>query len=202
MAVFGCNIDVMFGQYEAWYWPPNSNEILNMGVTEGQYVLTFGSESVPIGNTNKFGSSELDGIYLGGNCAVAIVFKEWNATVAATVWPYGIGVGRTAYPGGRDGITGQGASGIVGQSECAMAGQLRLVPLAGPAAYRVPNTRGTFSALKAGYMPNHTLDAVIGLGERVFAHVFKLWPTQVAVPTTNNRIAELRWFEWQNNTGS
>ena len=151
------------------------------------------NEVQPISDTNLFGASEIDGIYMGGNCALAVTFKEWNDTTTDAMWPFEQET--SSKPN-------MGYSGYIGRCASDLGGALNLKPRSGPALSTPPSNRRMLFAPKATVLPGHTLDIPIGLAERAVGMVFKLWPTQIAVPNApaGSQNGGLYWYVWNTVT--
>ena len=62
----------------------NSNDL---GLVNGVRRLRrrYRSQSI---QADKFGDSQIDGVYRGGDVFLSMVFKEWTAAVRAALWPF------------------------------------------------------------------------------------------------------------------
>lgn len=108
---------------------------------------------------DAYGSSEIDGVYRGGQCYCLMTFKEWSDAVKDALWPFG---------------SSFGAMGQVGRLLTDLAGELVLTAVADtPAATNGPATL-TFE--KAILSPRENNDVVLGAEERDVPVMFRCYP--------------------------
>lgn len=79
--------------YYACTW--NSSDC---GLVSGPRRFRRRGASTPM-QADKWGDTDLDGIYRGGNCYLQMILKEWTATTKSLCWPFGTDVGAVGQPG-------------------------------------------------------------------------------------------------------
>lgn len=164
-----CFKQIGFGPYSATLGG------LRLGLTEGVYEIRQTAEIEPI-VADQFGRTMIDGIYMGGNVAIAVSFKEWNQAVLSAAWPF-------------DDAHRPGFSGTIGRciNDPTLAKELILTPIAGPNV----SLGGTITVPLAIIMPGHTFNMAFGNAERIVNVAFQAMP-QLESPGsgTNN----LYWY--------
>lgn len=68
--------------YYAATWDGN-----DLGLVEGPRKLRRRSKAEPI-SADKWGDTQIDGIYRGGDCFLQMTFKEWTSAVRNILWPF------------------------------------------------------------------------------------------------------------------
>lgn len=127
----------------------------------------FSAEAV---QSQRYGSSTIDGVYQGGNMFLSMTFKEWGATTRAIFNPFS--------------PTDLGLSGIIGRMNTDIAKQVILTAVSGTTAKEEgPSVR---TIPKVLYSPEHNAEYRFGAVQRDVPIVFIVYPTVVS--------GELRWF--------
>lgn len=62
------------------------------GLVSGPRRLRRRGAATPM-QADKWGETDLDAIYRGGNCWLQMTLKEWTATTRAMCWPFGSDLG-------------------------------------------------------------------------------------------------------------
>lgn len=164
------------GYYTATYDPPSaagssSTGATDLGLVDGVRRLRMRSSAQMV-KADRYGDSEIDGIYRGANLSLMMTFKEWTSIIREVLWPY------TATAGD------MGQVGISGRLLTDLAGQLVLTALTGtPAATAGP---ATITFPKAILAPENDVEIIFGNEKRDIPVVFKIFPSDVS--------GTIRWF--------
>lgn len=139
----------------------------DMGLVEGVRRLRRRANAQMI-TTDKYGL--VDGVYKGGECFLAMTFKEWNADIQAALWPFGADIGEM---------------GLNGRLLTGMAKAIVLTAEAGtPAATLGP---ATITANLAILAPENDVEVILGNEQRDVPVLFQLFPYE-------GSDEKIRWF--------
>jgi len=142
----------------------------DLGLVEGVRRWQRMMEAHPV-QAGAFGSTEIDGVYRGGQAFCLMTFKEWTDAVRDALWPFG---------------TGFGELGQVGRLLTDLAGELTLTAAPDtPAASAGP---ATLVFRKAIVSPGHNSEVVLGAEQRDVPIVFRCFPYV-------NAQGKVVWFE-------
>lgn len=82
-------ISIVAGAYDGFLSPHGGNDVLPIGLTRNGYALKWMIHGVRSNKTTSFGSTLLDGVYLGADWSVQFVGREYTKRgLMEAMWPY------------------------------------------------------------------------------------------------------------------
>ena len=145
--------DVLAGPFLVAYKLPAGSTYDALGVIAAGGVRHLFQPNLEMMDSDQYGEGTwINGLYKGGNHFVEFVLKETNkATAKALAYPF-----NTSSPG--YGLESE--MGVVGGLTSAMAGELKLSPIAGTPAASETNPFLTFGCVHLA--PGHSIDFIRG----------------------------------------
>lgn len=144
--------------------------LADMGLVDGVRRLRRRRKGTPI-MADKYGDSKIDGVYRGGDCFLAVTFKEWTSQIRSALWPFGADFG---------------AMGQVGRLEAGLSRQIVLTAEAGSLA-AAANGPATITADLALIAEENDIEIILGNEQRDIPVLFQLLPYADASSV-------VRWF--------
>lgn len=123
---------------------------------------------------DKFGDSQIDGVYRGGDCFLQMTFREWTDNVRKACWPFGADFG---------------AMGSSGRLLTSFASQMVLTAEAGSPAAAASGGLATLTAALAVIDVEQDLELIMGNEDRNIPVMFQLFPY-----ADNSSV--MRWFSY------
>lgn len=131
--------------------------------TSGGKNLRYRMNGEDINDTDTYGRTTIDFVYLGMECFLLCTFREWLAKVKAAIWP-----ASTDF---------DGTLGVIGRLASNMAKQIILTDVTGTPAETLP---ATITFPKCILAPGQDLNVLFAPGVRDVPIMFRVLPSDVS----------------------